>query len=196
MATWKKIIKAYKMNRMDHMKLTGIRSLIIFGCSLVMVNADGQALKVKLNVNSTVGIEQLMPFEVVADHDVQTLQQGMSGASRMFETMGAITITGKENTDVLIRLDAPEVLVNKEKQTMPFSMNLAWQNDSGYGAGNLVWLSNKSNVFKIGNSANVSDEKNKQDDELQACLYIKGTAEVPANAGSAFEGTVHLTIEY
>ncbi len=196
MTIWKKIINPYSRKWMNHMRLTGIRSLIISGCFLVMVNVQGQSLKVHLDVNSTVGMQELIPFEVVANHEIQSLPRGSSGTSTMIQTMGAITITGKENMDVLIRLDAPDVLVNKEKQTMPFNMSLAWQNDAGSGAQNLVWLNNKNNVFKIGGRPNASDQKEKRDDELQACLYIKGIAEVPDNAESAFEGIVHLTIEY
>jgi hypothetical protein len=180
-------------------KLTSALILIVaLVCFIQVSTASGQdqAVKVRINVNSQVGVQQYMPFEPMPENNIQAAAKGSASRTRSANAMGAYTITGKENTDVLIRLDAPEVLVNKEKQTTPYQMKLAWQNTVPGDVNAMNWSNSKDNVFKLTRGENVNEGKNMQDDDSQAYLYLRGYAEVPANAGSAFEGNVKLTIEY
>jgi hypothetical protein len=110
--------------------------------------------------------------------------------------MGAYTMTGKENTDIMVRLYAPEVLVNKENQTTPYQMKVAWLNNTSGDVNSLNWSNSKNNVFKLTSDLNGSEKKKTQDDDLQGSLYLQGTADVKANSESPFEGNVKLTIEY
>ncbi|MEI7895740.1 MAG: hypothetical protein WCJ26_01795 [bacterium] len=170
--------------------------LIIFGCVMLTSNGFTQSLKVNIRVNSTVGMRPSIPFEDMPENKTKTLTKGESLQNRSVSGMGAFTITGKENTDMLIRLDAPQVLVNKENQTMPYQMKLALVNNTSADVNSLNWSSNKSNVFKLSKSLNEVQHKNLRDDDFQASLYLKGTADVSANSKSTFEGKVKLTIEY
>ncbi|MCX6305178.1 MAG: hypothetical protein NT040_09425 [Bacteroidetes bacterium] len=183
------------MKKTNQIGLTGALALSLFGCFFMTAGISAQSLKVNINVNSTVGMQQMMPFEIIPENEFGNTKEGLS-AQHSVNAIGAFTITGKENTDILVRMDAPEVLVNKEKQTMPFSMNMAWQTSSGSDVHKLNWLNNKNNVFKLSKGPGVVQEKNMKDDDLQAYLYLKSTAEVPSNAESPFEGEIHLTIEY
>jgi hypothetical protein len=160
------------------------------------VSAQDQALKVRINVNSKVGVQQYMPFESMPENNIQSAAKGSASRTRSANAMGAYMITGKENTDVIIRLDAPEVLVNKENQTTPYQMNLAWQNSVPGDVNAMNWSNSKDNVFKLTRGLVANEAKSMQDDDSQAYLYLRGYAEVPANAGSPFEGNVKLTIEY
>jgi hypothetical protein len=188
-----------QMKLTNQNKLTAALILIVaLVCFLQVspVSAQDQALKVRINVNSKVGVQQYLPFESMPENNIQAAAKGSVSRTRSANAMGAYTITGKENTDVLIRLDAPEVLVNKEKQTTPYQMKLAWQNTVPGDVNAINWSTSKDNVFKLSGSMNVADGKQVKDDDSQAYLYLSGYAEVPANAGSPFEGNVKLTIEY
>lgn len=170
--------------------------ILIFVCFYQVSNVSGQVLKVNIKVNSTVGMQQLMPYEVLSENQMQASVKGELSQRRSINAMGAFTITGKENMNLLIRLDAPEVLVNKENQTIPYQMKVAWLNNASTDVNTLNWSNSKDNTFKLTRSLNVVETKKMQDDDTQASLYLKGTTEVRANSSSPFEGNVKLTIEY
>jgi len=140
-------------------------------------------------------MQQLMPFEAIPANSMQAMA-GSSVRPHSSNAMGAFTLTGKENTDMLVRLDAPELLVNKENQTMPYQMKFAWQNIVSADVNAMKWQNSKENVFKLTRSLNGVGGMKKQDDDSQAYLYLIGYADAPANATSPFEGNVKLTIEY
>ena len=188
------VSKQYKMKRMNQNRLTATLILMIV-CLYQVSNVSGQAVKVNIKVNSIVGMQQLMPFEAMPENNMQSIAKVSSVHSRSANVMGAYTLTGKENTNVLIRLDSPEVLVNKENQTMPYQMKLAWQNTNSGDVNAMKWSYSKDNVFKLTRSLNMVKEKTKQDDDSQAYLYLIGYAEIPTNSDSPFEGNVKLTIE-
>ena len=181
---------------MNQKRLTGALGMMILGCFLLAANVSGQSLKVNIKVNSTVGMQQFMPFETMQENPMQASSKSPSLQPRSINALGAYTMTGKENTDILVRLDAPEVLVNKENQTVPYQMKLAWQNESSGDLNSLNWSKNKSNIFKLTRYLNILEKKKSQDIDHQASLYLQGTADVKANSESPFEGVVKLSIEY
>jgi len=183
------------MKTMNQHKLTAALILVLGYFSLT-ANVAGQTVKVDLKVNATVEMMQVTPFEVVPENWAIATGKGFSGRTHSVNTVGTFTIRGKENQDILVKLDAPEVLTNKENQTMPFNMKLAWHNTPAGDLNNLKWSNDKSNVFNLMKSAEAANGKNVKDNNQQAYLYLKSTAEVPVHAASPFEGNVNLTIEY
>ena len=174
-----------------------IASLVmVAACFLNVVNVSGQVVKVNIKVNTTVAMQETKPFEVVDDNGIKVTDDSFTGKARFVDAMGTFMLKGKENTDVLVKLDAPEVLVNHENLTMPFIMNVAWHNNTAASGNKLKWSANKYNVFKFRKSAKETVKESVNDEDLLAYLYLKGTAEIPANAQSTFEGDVRLTIEY
>ena len=169
--------------------------ILTMACLYLVLNVSGQAVKINIQVNSTVGMQQLMPFEAMPANSMQAMA-GASTGSRGSNAMGAFTITGKENTDFLICLDAPKVLVNRENQTMPYQMKFAWQDKISGDVNSMKWSDSKENVFKLTRGPGRAGEKKRQDDDSHGYLYLIGYADAPANAGSPFEGNVKLTIEY
>ncbi|MEI7727248.1 MAG: hypothetical protein WCK09_19210 [Bacteroidota bacterium] len=156
--------------------------ILTAGLVISVASVFGQPLKVNVKVNSTVGIQQEQPFEVVKGQK----------SSKMNAT-GTFIIKAKENSNVLVSMNAPDVLVNKEKQTMPLNMSLAWHNNTPCNENKLRFNTNKTNTFTFSQAGN---EKATQDDNRLGYLYLKGTAEVPADSKSPFTGTINLTLEY
>ena len=184
------------MKKINQHRFSVTMFLVLVGSVVLSHPVTAQTLHVNINVNSTVGMQQTIPFEIIPDNEFDIASHNISSQAKSINAIGAFTITGKENTDVLIHLETPEVLINKQKQTMPFSMNMAWQNKAGSDVRNLRWSDKMNNVFQLRKNLAVADEKKTQDDDLQAYLYLKSTAEVPANSESPFEGDIRLTIEY
>jgi hypothetical protein len=184
------------MKRIYQNRLKGAPGFILLGCFLLTLNVSAQVLKVNIRVNSSVGMQQSIPFETMPENPMLASSKGPSLQPRSINAMGAYTMTGKENTDIMVRLDAPEVLVNKENQTTPYQMKVAWLNNTSGDLNNLNWSDSKNNVFKLTSNLNGSEKKKAQDDDLQGSLYLQGTADVKANSDSPFEGNVKLTIEY
>ena len=170
--------------------------LVLVGSVVLSHLVTSQTLRVNINVNSTVGMQQTTPFEIIPENEFDIAAHNTSSQARSINSFGAFTITGKENTDILVHLETPEVLINKQQQTMPFTMNMAWQNKAGSDVRIIRWSDKMNNVFQLRKNLAVADEKRTQDEDLQAYLYLKSTAEVPANAESTFEGNIRLTIEY
>ncbi|MFZ4522470.1 MAG: hypothetical protein ACOYNC_12245 [Bacteroidales bacterium] len=170
--------------------------LVLVGSVVLSHLVTSQTLRVNINVNSTVGMQQTTPFEIIPENEFDIASHNISSQAKSINSVGAFTITGKENTDILIHLETPEVLINKQKQSMPFSMNMAWQNKAGADVRNIRWSDKMNNVFQLRKNLADADDNKFQDDDLQAYLYLKSTAEVPANAESPFEGNIRLTIEY
>ena len=179
---------------MNQKRLTATLILTI-SCLVQVLIVSGQAVKINIQVKSTVAMQQLMPFETMPANSMQAMD-GTSIRPRATNAMGAFTITGKENTDVLISLDAPNVLVNKENQTTPYQMKFSWQDKISGDVNSMKWSNSNENVFKLTRSLNGVDDKKKQEDDSMGFLYLIGYADAPANAASPFEGNVKLTIEY
>ena len=177
-------------------KLTCTLGTMILVCLMLPATISAQALKVSIKVNTTVGMQQSMPFEAMPENNMKASVNGESSPKRSINTLGSFTMTGKENTDVMVRLDAPGVLVNKNNQTMPYQMQVAWQNNVSGDVNNLKWSNSKDNTFKLTSNLNSVEKKKTQDGDLQASLYLKGIYEASANSDSPFEGNVKLTIEY
>ena len=164
-----------------------------FICSVATV--FGQPCKANIKVNSMVGIQQVQPFEVSDSKSTP----GMSVSdekNRKMNAMGAFIIKGKENGNVLVNLNAPEVLTNREKQIMPLNMSLAWHNNTPCAENKLQWNEKRSNTFTFSPVNNGAESTTGQDDQRQGYLYLKGTADVPADSQSPFTGDIKLTIEY
>jgi len=178
------------MKKMNQNKTTAL--ILTTGLLLMVVSVLAQPPRISIKVNSTVGVQQAQPFEV--------LPQGKSNmdkgnANRTVNSLGAYALKGKENSNVLVQLDAPQTLTNSENQKMPFTMSLAW-NNTATDAGKLKFNETKSSVFTFGSASMSEKSKLAKDDDRVGYLYLKGTAELPANSQSPFEGEVKLTIEY
>jgi hypothetical protein len=156
----------------------------------------GQTVKVNVKVNSTVGIQQSQPFEVLPDQNIRSESKSITKPTRMVSAMGAFSFIGKENSNVLVQMNGPGVLTNKENQAMPFNLSIAWHNNTAADVNKLKFNDRKSNVFNFSNGGNTVGQIATQDNDQQAFLYLKGTAEVPANSQGTLIGEVHLTIEY
>jgi hypothetical protein len=177
-------------------RLTGTLVLVLLGCFFQLTEVTGQTLKVNINVKSTVGMQPMKSFDLVPEEAMETATPGFSSMQRSVSSIGGFAITGKENSDILIRVNAPEVLVNREKQTMPFRMDIAWQNSDGADLRTLNWSGRKVNVLKLSGNEGRTQKNRSEDNDLQAFVYLKSTSEIPAKAGSPFEGDIHVTIEY
>lgn len=169
--------------------------ILTTGWMLSAVTVLAQPPRISIKVNSTVGIQQEQPFEVLPQPKSDNETGSTAKQTRTVNSLGAYTLKGKENSNVLIQLNAPQSLTNSENQKMPFTMSLAW-NNTATDAGKLRFNDSKSSVFTFGNAATTPGTKIAQDDDRVGYLYLKGTAEVPANAQSPFAGEVKLTIEY
>jgi hypothetical protein len=156
--------------------------ILIAGLVISVASVFGQPLKVNVKVNSTVGIQQEQPFEVVKGQKTGKLN-----------ATGAFIIKGKENSNVLVSLNSPDVLTNREKQTMPLNMTMAWNKDTPANENKLQFNAKTTNTFTFSQG---ETGKTAQDDNKLGYLYLKGTAEVPADAQSPFTGTINLTVEY
>jgi hypothetical protein len=184
-----------QMTTMNQHKLT-TALILILGFFCPVADFFGQPLKVNIKVNSTVGIQQAQPFEIIPEQKSVSGKRDLSSRTRIVNAMGAFTITGKENSSVLVRVNAPEALSNETKQAKPFNMSLAWHNNTACDASKLRFNNNNSNVFEFGKGVYGAGERTMQDDDRQAYLYLKGTAEVPANSQGPLVAEIHLTIEY
>ena len=183
------------MKTLNQNKLTATLILII-GFLSPVVSVLGQTVKVNINVNSSVGMEQVQPFEVVPEKKMQSGIEGLTERSRRVNATGAFTIKGKENSNVLVQLNSTDVLKNKENQSVPFNVSLAWHNNSAVDADKLKFNNNKSNVVEFNNGAKGKVENKFQEDDRLVYLYLKGTADVPSNSQSPLVGDIRLTVEY
>lgn len=156
----------------------------------------GQPLQVNIKVNSTVGVQQVIPYENLPEKKTQSGTIDLAKKTRTVNALGAFTIKGKENSNVLIQMNAPDVLTNNENQSMPFNMSLAWHNNTAGDPNKLQFNTNKCNVVEFGKGLNKVGEKTTVDDERTAYLYLKGTVDIPLNSKSPPEGKILMIIEY
>lgn len=181
---------------MDQNRLTLILVVFVLWSLFLTENAGCQVMKVNVKVNSMVGVQEMKSYEVIPRDRLNEPGQGALSGSYAVDAIHTVKITGKKNTEVVVSFHAPDVLVNKENKTMPFQLALAWDDKGACKVNDLKWITTGNNVFKIGNGMITSDRKTQQDEDLQAYLYIKSTAEIPVNSSVPFEGKVNLTIEY
>jgi hypothetical protein len=183
------------MKRMNQNTAT-TAMILTAGLFFTGVSVFGQPLQVSIKVNSTVGIQQVLPYETLPEKKSPSGTVDLTKKTRTVNAMGAFTIKGKENCNVLVQLNAPDMLTNKENQSMPFNMSLAWHNNTAGDPNKLTFSTNKTNMVAFGKGLNTADEKTNQDDERTAYLYLKGTVDVPLDSQSPPEGRILMTIEY
>jgi hypothetical protein len=162
---------------------------------LIATCVNSQVLKVKVKVNSTVGMEEVQSYNNMAPKAFQSgTEHEKTGGTIPFEAMNAIKIKGKANLELLVRYEAPDFLVNTDKQSMPLNLEFGWQNSENTKLSGINWMKSSSNVIRLGNELNPYTKQ--QSDDLQAYLYFKTTGTIPSNAEMPFEGNVKLIVEY
>lgn len=170
--------------------------ILVSGLFLIMISVFGQPLHVSIKVNSTVGVQQVIPYENLPEKKTQSGTINLEKNTRTVNALGAFIIKGKENSNVLIQMNAPDVLTNNENQTMLFNMSLAWHNNTAGDPNKLQFNTNKCNVVEFGKGFNKAGDKTILDDERTTYLYLKGTVDIPLNSKSPPEGNVLMVIEY
>ena len=78
------------MKTLTRNQLTAL--ILITGCFFQAMVVSGQAVRVNIKVNSTVGMEETKPFEVVEENGFQSSDKGFTGRSHIVDALGTFKL--------------------------------------------------------------------------------------------------------
>jgi hypothetical protein len=168
--------------------------ILLLALGLCSGMAHGQFMQIIMNVEKKVGLEQINTFmEDIPTGPLKIEQMAGTGTLSAF---GMFAITAQENIIVIVRLEAPAMLLDGQNNAMPFDLTMAWQNDGTPSEATAKPAKDNKSVFPLSNSGLLIENMKGAPSILHAYLFLKGTAIIPKTPTSRYEGTVHLIVEY
>ena len=168
--------------------------ILLLALGLCSGMVQGQLIRINIEVKGNVSMEQIMPFAVnltspSSDINVQ------NGTQNLY-AWGIYSLVGRENISVIVRVEAPDVLLDQQNNSIPFEFTMAWQNNGTQSEVTAKPAKDNRSVFPLNNSGRLIENMKDAPALLRAYIFLKGTAKLPKIITSPYEGEVHLIVEY
>jgi len=173
-------------------KKWGIILLLMLGLCSGLV--QGQFMRINFGVKANVCMEQIMPFAFNTTAPSSDIE--VESGTQFLQASGVYSLIGLENISVMVRVEAPDVLLDGQNNTIPFELTMAWQNDGTQEEATAKPAKDNKSVFPLSNSGLLIENMKEAPAILRAYIFLRGTAIIPKTATSPYEGNVHLIIEY
>jgi len=155
---------------------------------------QGQFMRMNFEVKANVRMEQIMPFDFNTTAPSSDIE--VESGTQILQASGVYSLVGLENISVMVRVEAPNVLLDEQNNTIPFELTMAWQNDGTQDEATAKPAKDNKSVFPLSNSGLLIKNMKEAPAVLYAYIFLKGTAIIPRTATSPYEGRVHLIVEY
>lgn len=168
--------------------------ILLLALGLCSGVVHGQFMRLNIEVKAKSSMEQIAPFAF--DNTAPSSYIEAVSGSQSLRATGVYSLVGRENISVMVRVEAPDVLVDGQNNTIPFELTMAWQNDGTQGEATAKPAKDNKSVFPLSNSGRLIENIKGAPAVLHAYIFLKGTAIIPKTATSPYEGKVHLIVEY
>jgi hypothetical protein len=184
------------------------RSVIILLLSLVLWSGKVQCqlIKIKIQVKSNISIEQLRPLNFSSTLSSNTLKADSGkkilsaiksdSSTQIFRFWGVYSLAASENILALVHLETSDILVDDQKNTIPFKITMTWQNDGSQNEITAKPAENNKCIFPLNNSGQLIEDMINAPSLLHAYIFLTGTAIVPNTSKATYVGQAYMIIEY
>jgi len=168
--------------------------ILLLALGLYSGMVQGQLIRINIEVKANVNVEEIKPFAF----DLSSPSSGIkaeNGAQNLYAE-GVYSLAGRENISVMVRVEAPDMLIDGQNNTIPFEMTMAWQNNGTQGEATAKPAKDNKSVFPLSNSGRLIENMKGAPAVLYAYIFLRGNAIIPKTATSPYEGKVLLIVEY
>ena len=168
--------------------------ILLLALGLCSWMVQGQLIRINIEVKAKSSMEQIAPFAFDLPSPSSDIKAG-NGAQNLYAE-GVYALVGRENISVIVRVEAPDVLLDQQNNSIPFEFTMAWQNNGTQSEVTAKPAKDNRSVFPLNNSGRLIENMKGAPAVLHAYIFLKGTARLPKTITSPYEGKVHLIVEY